>query len=307
MITNLGVAMAHPTRKWAALHDHAASARIAVLATLDMNQLVGSHDIVLLTLDTLRYDVAVDLWQRGRTPNLAKLLPKTGWQKRHAPGSFTYSSHQAMFAGFLPTPCEPGPHPRLFAMAFEGSESIEKETRVFDSATLVEGLRDAGYHTICVGGTAFFNKSTPLGKVLPGLFAESHWDRSLGVTDAASTENQFRVVAESLDRLDSQQRAFVFVNIAALHQPNYFYCEGRSKSEGDDLQSHAAALEYVDAQLPALLATLQSRGQSLVILCSDHGTAYGEQGHTGHRIAHEVVWTVPYAEAILSGAAESTR
>lgn len=271
-----------------------------------MNQIVGSHDIVLLTLDTLRYDVAVDLWQRGRTPNLATLLPETGWQKRHAPGSFTYSSHQAMFAGFLPTPCEPGPHPRLFAMAFEGSESIEKETRVFDSATLVEGLYKVGYHTLCVGGTGFFNKSTPLGKVLPGLFAESHWDQSLGVTDAASTENQFRVVAESLKRLSSEQRAFVFINIAALHQPNYFYCDGRTRSAGDDLQSHAAALEYVDTQLPTLLGTLQSRGPSLVILCSDHGTAYGEQGHTGHRFAHEVVWTVPYAETILPGPLEST-
>ena len=35
------------------------------------------------------------------------------------------------------------------------------------------------------------------------------------------------------------------------------------------------------------------------IVCSDHGTAYEEDGHTGHRVAHEVVWTVPYAEFIL--------
>ncbi len=269
------------------------------LTRLDMNQIVGSHDIALLTLDTLRYDVAIDLWRRGRTPNLAKLLPETGWQERHAPGSFTYASHQAMFAGFFPTPCEPGPHPRLFAMAFEGSESIENETRVFDSATLIEGLYDLGYHTLCVGGTGFFNKNTPLGRVLPGLFAESHWDRTLGVTEAASTENQFRVVTKSLRHLDADKRAFVFINVSALHQPNYFYVEGRTKSDGDDLASHAAALEYVDAQLPTLLEALQSRGPSLLILCSDHGTTYGEGGYTGHRLAHEVVWTVPYAETIL--------
>jgi hypothetical protein len=36
-----------------------------------------------------------------------------------------------------------------------------------------------------------------------------------------------------------------------------------------------------------------------VIACSDHGTAYGEDGHHGHRLAHEVVWTVPYAEFTL--------
>jgi len=38
------------------------------------------------------------------------------------------------------------------------------------------------------------------------------------------------------------------------------------------------------------------------LVCSDHGTAYGEDGHTGHRIAQEAVWTVPYAHFVLPGA-----
>ena len=32
-----------------------------------------------------------------------------------------------------------------------------------------------------------------------------------------------------------------------------------------------------------------------------HGTAYGEDGFTGHRLGHEVVWTVPYAQFVLPG------
>ena len=44
---------------------------------------------------------------------------------------------------------------------------------------------------------------------------------------------------------------------------------------------------------------VQRRGPALAILCSDHGTAYGEDGYSGHRVAHPVVWTVPYAELIL--------
>ena len=28
-------------------------------------------------------------------------------------------------------------------------------------------------------------------------------------------------------------------------------------------------------------------------------TAYGEDGYTGHRLGHSVVWTVPYAEFLL--------
>lgn len=81
-----------------------------------------------------------------------------------------------------------------------------------------------------------------------------------------------------------------------MHQPNHFYLPGAA---ADSLASHAAALEYVDRQLPPLCAALQRRGPALCILCSDHGTAYGEDGYTGHRLGHPVVWTVPYAEFVL--------
>jgi hypothetical protein len=35
-------------------------------------------------------------------------------------------------------------------------------------------------------------------------------------------------------------------------------------------------------------------------MCSDHGTAYGEDGHHGHRVGHDVVWTVPYAQFVIN-------
>lgn len=272
---------------------------------LDMNAVVGTHDIVLLTLDTLRYDVAADLWRQGKTPRLSALLPEQGWEERHAPGNFTYPSHQAIFAGFLPTPCGPGPHPRLFAMSFAGSESIAEQTCVFESATFVQGLQSRGYHTVCIGGTGFFNKQTPLGRVLPGMFAESHWSPELGVTHPESTANQFAQATESLAALTKSQRAFLFINVSALHQPNYFYVPDRVAAQGDDLHSHGAALEYVDTQLPTLLKALRLRGPSLLIICSDHGTAYGEGGQQGHRFAHEVVWTVPYMHTVVPGDSES--
>jgi len=167
---------------------------------------------------------------------------------------------------------------------------------VFDAPDIVTGLAVRGYHTVCIGGVGFFNKQSPLGNVLPGLFAESHWDPSLGVADPRSTEHQVALARKILDRLPRERRVFLFVNISALHQPNYFYVPGAT---ADSLESHAAALVYVDRHLPALFTAIQRRGPALAILCSDHGTAYGEDGYTGHRIAHPVVWTVPYAELVL--------
>ena len=95
---------------------------------LDMNNIVGTHDIVLITLDALRYDVACEALEQGRTPNFATLLPSGGWEKRHTPGSFTWAAHWSFFAGFLPTPARPGRHPRLFAAKFHGSETTAAQT-----------------------------------------------------------------------------------------------------------------------------------------------------------------------------------
>ena len=58
-------------------------------------------------------------------------------------------------------------------------------------------------------------------------------------------------------------------------------------------------LRYVDSQLPRLFKCMQKRNPVFCIICSDHGTAYGEDGYTGHRAGHEVVWTVPYSDFIL--------
>ena len=265
---------------------------------LNARALVGTHDILLITLDTLRYDVARDLLAAGRTPNLAELLPGGRWEMRHSPGSFTYAAHQAFFAGFLPTPAAPGRHPRLFAARFAGSETTTDSTIVFDAPDIVTGLAQLGYHTVCIGGVGFFNMQTPLSRALPSLFAESHWEPRMGVTDPRSTEHQVRLAASILERTPRDRRIVLFINVSALHQPNCCYLPGATE---DTLASHAAALAYVDSQLPPLFGALRRRGPALAIVCSDHGTAYGEDGYSGHRLAHPVVWTVPYAEFVLEG------
>jgi len=267
-------------------------------ASLNAAELVGTHDVLFVTLDTLRYDVAAALYGSGRTPQLAAVLPAGGWERRHSPGNFTFAAHAAFFAGFLPTPARPGRHPRLFALRFPGSETTTDGTAVFDAPDVVAGFRSRGYHTLCVGGVGFFNKLTPLGSVLPGLFDESHWSPELGVTDPRSTEYQVNLALRRVAELPSKLRVFLFVNVSAIHQPNRCYLPGAA---ADSPASHAAALEYVDAHLGRLFEGLRRRRPWLAVVCSDHGTAYGEDGYAGHRLAHPVVWEVPYAEFILPG------
>ncbi|ROR42135.1 sulfatase-like protein [Kitasatospora cineracea] len=274
----------------------------------DMNRVVGSHDLLLVTLDTLRFDVAAELLAAGRLPNLAKVLPPDGWERRHSPGSFTYAAHQAILAGFLPTPATPdGPHPRLFAARFAGSETTEPRTWVFDAPDLPTALAAAGYRTVCIGGVGFFNKQGPLGSVLPGLFQESHWAPELGVPSPTSFESQVAVAERVAAGQPPGQPLFLFVNVSALHQPNWFHLPGATRADGDSRATHAAALEYVDAHVGRLFAAMSARRPCFAVVCSDHGTAYGEDGYTGHRIGHEVVWTVPYAHFTLPATPQESR
>lgn len=268
---------------------------------IDAAACLGTHDLLLMTFDTLRFDVAAQALAAGETPNLAAILPGGGWEKRHSPASFTFAAHQAFFAGFLPTPAvpreaDPAAHDRLFAARFPGSETTGGGTLVFDTPDIVSGFAGHGYRTICIGGTGFFNKRSPLGSVLPGLFHESWWDEDLGVACRQSAANQ---IARAVDRIAAQpadQRLFLFVNIAACHPPHHFY---RGEGQQDSAESQRAALAAVDRELPALFAALQARAPVLAILCSDHGTTFGEDGYQGHRIGHPAVWEVPYAQTLL--------
>ena len=264
-------------------------------AEADLAALIGTHDLLFVTFDTLRYDVAVAEWAAGRTPNFARWFP-SGWERRHTPSSFTYGAHLAFFAGFLPTPATPGPHPRLFASRFEGSETTGPGTFVFDEPDLPAALARRDYHTLCLGGVGFFNKRNALGSVLPALSAESHWSPEMGVTARHSTENQVACALDAIARLPDDRRLFLFLNLSALHQPNCCYLD--PPEDRDCLASHAAALRYADAALAPLMAALLGRAPLFAIFCSDHGTAYGEDGYHGHRIGHRSVWEVPYAQGV---------
>lgn len=274
---------------------------------IDAAALLGTHDVLFVTLDTLRHDVAQATFFAGETPHLAALLPPDGWERRHSPASFTYAAHCAFFAGFLPTPtapreANPQAHRRLFATRFPGSETSGDGTLVFDAADIVTGFSEAGYRTICIGGVGFFNKRSALGRVLPSLFTESFWEEKFGVTNRDSAVHQIACARERLAAVPPETRAFLFINISALHQPNCHYIEGATVDTAD---SQRAALAHVDAALGPLFAAAKARAPTLLVICADHGTAYGEDGYSGHRIGHPTVWDVPYHQMILTNATQS--
>ena len=256
-------------------------------------------DLVLITFDALRYDVAETAWKSEQTPFLRSMIP-AGWEPRHSPGSFTYAAHAALFAGFWPTPSTPGPYVRPLSLRFPGSRSVGDETLKLNGADIVTGLTQYGYHTVCIGGVGFFNPATPLGAVFPALFHESHWRPEFGVAERHSTREQVRQACQCVNQVRADHPLFLFINLSATHPPTRGYLPD---AQQESVTTQAAALAYIDRQLPSLFATLKQRGRrGTAYLMSDHGTLFGEEGWTGHRIGHPTVWTVPYAECAWEAA-----
>ncbi|MCA9104926.1 MAG: STM4013/SEN3800 family hydrolase [Planctomycetales bacterium] len=254
---------------------------------------LGVDDFLIMTFDSLRYDVAQLAWETGVIPKLAKSLSESGWERRHAPGSFTYASHAAYFAGFFPTPAKPGRHERGIGLRFAGSETLASDAVVFDAPDIVTGFRENAYFALGIGGVGFFNRQTPVSSYFPSLFDEFHWCEECSVVNPKSAGHQVDMAIEILSRRSIHERVLLFINLSAMHQPSSIFVEGAAR---DSVQTQCAALASVDMPWSRLNEFLRQRGRGKGILCSDHGTTFGEDGYNGHRLAHPVVWDVPYAE-----------
>ena len=135
----------------------------------DMNAVVGTHDLLFVTLDTLRYDVAAELAAAGRTPNLARVLPGGALGAAAHPGELHLRRAPRVLRRL---PAHAG-HARAAPAAVRGPVPRQRDRPApapgsSTRRTSSTGLAAAGYHTVCVGGVGFFNQRTPLGRVLPG-------------------------------------------------------------------------------------------------------------------------------------------
>ena len=103
--------------------------------TVDMNDIVGKYHILFVCMDSLRYDVAKKEEEQGGTP----ILNQYGaWRECQAPGNFTYPSHQAMFAGFLPV--DTGVKNMKYREKLFFSEDIGMGRRAPEGVILLKGL-----------------------------------------------------------------------------------------------------------------------------------------------------------------------
>lgn len=286
---------------------------------------LADRSVVLVTLDSCRYDVAAS----AHTPNLAKLGPLL---RAESPGTYTLPAHAALFNGYLPRPVS-GP----FALGGRSVDAIWRSAAArpsdrrsaipFGGPTLMAHYVERGYRVLGAGGVTFFDASDPANS-LPILFPEFlYFGRP--ARSAATAETRIIDREEQLplahtrklaDLCLEAERFFLFVNCPSTHIPYttpwspltdrsrgllrrlYLLHDGQALGSGEDaledgdvqvlLEMQRQALEWADSRLGDLFSRLGAR-RPLVVVCADHGEEFGEGGRFGHGHPHPMVSTVP--------------
>ena len=259
-------------------------------------------DVLLLSLDSCRFDTFVAAHRAGTIPHLASIGPL---HRATAPSHFTYGSHAAFWMGFTPgvtSSRQPWLNPKagkLFRMAFAGHAGRDGEQSYqLQGANLIEGFRRLGYRTLGSGAVEWFNSATETGAVLAAPFERFHF-----AGNTWSLQHQLAWLEAELHATPQGQPLFVFLNVGETHVP--YWHEGApwarwpspcvpfgdsACSATESRRRQRACLEWVDRMLAPLLARFAG---ATILACADHGDCWGEDGLWEHGISHPATLTVP--------------
>ena len=270
--------------------------------------------MVLITLDTTRADhLSTYGYGRPTDPFLAGLAARSRTFETAVPAAtWTLPSHASMFTGLVPA--EHG--------CWKGADPEDPETPAYPALSpslplVTTRLAEVGYHLVgAVGG--------PFTAAKYGFARD--FDRYLDPGEEwqlAGTElNAW--LARELEARPRDRPLFLFVNYFDAHAPHdpppraswpfpegvgdlppVYHDEGQFSAEappsaewlGNALAQYDRELLVQDEALEALFALLEGHGlldDALVIVTSDHGEAFGENGQYGHgNLPFESVARVP--------------
>jgi hypothetical protein len=255
---------------------------------------IDPESVLFITLDSCRFDTM----ERAEGLAMRYVAPLRAAQ---APSYFTYGSHCAMFVGFTPVATlEPvallnPKSAKLFKLVGSGHPGKGGEGFELAGANIIEGFANRGYTTIGSGAVGWFDPDTPTGVHLSRPFQHFLFDGRPG-----ACERQVAWIGEQIDAAAGP--VFTFLNCAETHVP--YWHQGASWAFDDnccepfqtiDRSAECAvrqmsSLCHIDRALAPLIAQFMT---ATIIICADHGDAWGEDGVWEHGVPHPSVLTVP--------------
>ena len=250
--------------------------------------------LLLITLDSCRFDTLSSC----TVPVISAVGPI---HKVMAPSYFTYASHAAMFVGFTPgdgMSQEAIVNPKcgkLVRLHGGGSPSRANDRFVLRGRSMMEGFNNAGYITAGTGAVKWFDDSSDVGRLLVQDF--QHY---MYAGNAWSLRKQLQWLSETVG--GARRPVFAFINIGETHVPYYY--EGAPWSNADvtcrafassnnaveSARRQAACLTWVDQAIAPLVGAFSKAN---IMICGDHGDAWGEGGVWEHGFHHPKVMEVP--------------
>lgn len=247
---------------------------------------------LFVTLDSCRYDAFLEA-------DLPRLKSIGSVHRAIAPAYFTFPSHQAMFVGYTPgdiSSQEPYVNPRRgqFFRMIGPAPTRPHDFMLLRGRNVIDALKRLGFLTLGTGAVGWFNPHTPTSRPLTRDFHRYFYP--------GNNHSVHKQVAWAERQLRGHRRVFLFINIGETHMP--YYHQGapwprQPNPAGPNLEQNDAAecrrrqtacLEFLDIQLAPLLDRFRHAN---ILICSDHGDAWGEDGHWGHSFYHPKVVEVP--------------
>lgn len=249
-------------------------------------------NVLLITLDSCR-------WDTFEIASATLLKSHCVFRKAYAQGTYTYPSHMSIFSGILPDTRDDAPYynrfrKNLFRIA--GRKATANSYIEFPEGTenIIAGFESMGYRTFGCGALEWF-KHPNLSDPFQDFFF-------------SGIDLQAQLKYMDTNIYSSSAPFFAFMNIGETHDP-YEYGKPITpslvsrarmrafKDDGfllEDFNKQVSAIEFVDSALEPLLNKLgEDSNKTLVILCSDHGDCFGEDGYYGHGFYHPKVMEVP--------------
>lgn len=240
-----------------------------------------SRDVVLVTIDTLRYDaVGFDGNPRGTTPNLDRLADEGRvFTAAHSHNVITLPSHANILTGLYP-----------YQHGVRDNAGFRLSAKV---PTLTTVLKERGYATGAFVGAFPLDSRyglTPGFDVYEEMYRQVAEPEDFEIQQARADE----VVGRSLEwfRAQAGKPRFLWVHVYDPHAP-YDPPDPYRERFSDD--PYLGEVAFTDAALAPLLDAVKTVSPPpLLLVTADHGEARGDHGELTHGLfAYEATLHVP--------------
>ena len=243
---------------------------------------IGRPDLVLIVVDTLRADWTTPYgFEKPTSPEIQRWAERGAvFEKVRSQSSWTKISMASLMTSLWPR-----------------SHAIREPTDgMADGAlTVAEVLRDAGYRTYAVQTNGWLHPSFgfhqgfehfvfPGGKGAANLPQASVWPHADRVVEEAG---------RLIDAHPAGEPMFLYLHFMDVHE---YAAPPEFKTFGTDNRgAYQAGIRWVDDAISRVREKLERAGRlerAVLVLASDHGEAFGENGRVGHarNVLSAVLW-----------------